>query len=271
MMRKLVTMREALESPQYFGALLTGNSWQAWCVLLIAIVGETLTDEERAVFKTLTDRDSEPLEPVEEFWAVHWTQRRQNTLYGRPGGLFGGLLGRNRARCPAGEQKTVRLLSVVICSVSGHALVECDPCVALDHGVLHFDCATYRVDHAPELEDAAVTSALDDAAMVHGDCGVNQIAAERPQPRQNPILVCPSKPRIADHVGHHYRRELSSLAHGAARLIPPARLSNELSCNPTGISISGVSMAAHPCCTREGVEAGSAGPACRLAGLSTRF
>ena len=36
-----------------------------------------------------------------------------------------------------------------------------------------------------------------------------------------------------------------------------------------GISIIGLSMAAHPCCTMEGVEAGSAGPACQLASLST--
>jgi hypothetical protein len=33
------------------------------------------------------------------------------------------------------------------------------------------------------------------------------------------------------------------------------------------MSIIGLSMAALPCCTREDVEAGSAAPACRLAGL----
>jgi hypothetical protein len=69
-LRKLITMREALESPAYFGTLLAGNSWAAWRVLLIAIVGEALTDEEFIVFNDLTGRESEPLEPVEEFWAV---------------------------------------------------------------------------------------------------------------------------------------------------------------------------------------------------------
>jgi hypothetical protein len=69
-LRKLFTMREALESTAYFGSLVAGDSWRAWRVLLIAIVGEALTDEERVVFKTLTGRDSEPLEPVEEFWAA---------------------------------------------------------------------------------------------------------------------------------------------------------------------------------------------------------
>ena len=36
-----------------------------------------------------------------------------------------------------------------------------------------------------------------------------------------------------------------------------------------GMSIIGLGMAAHQSCAREDVEAGSAGPACRLAGLST--
>jgi hypothetical protein len=69
-LRKIITMREALESPAYFGALLSGDSWQAWRVLLVAIVGEELSEDERVVLKGLTGRDSEPLEPVEEFWAV---------------------------------------------------------------------------------------------------------------------------------------------------------------------------------------------------------
>ena len=69
-LKKLITMREALESDGYFGRLLGGGSWAAWRVLLIAIVGEELTEDERAVFNSLTGREREPLEPVEEFWAV---------------------------------------------------------------------------------------------------------------------------------------------------------------------------------------------------------
>jgi hypothetical protein len=69
-LRKLVTMREALESDGYFGTLLVGDSWRAWRALLIAIAGEELRDEERVIFRSLTGRDREPLEPVAEFWAV---------------------------------------------------------------------------------------------------------------------------------------------------------------------------------------------------------
>ena len=95
------------------------------------------------------------------------------------------------------------------------ALVGRDPSVALDHGRLHFNGAAHCVDDAAELDDAAVAGALDDAAMVHGDGGIDQIAAQRPQPRQNPIFVGSGKPRIADDVGHQDRRQFSGLAHGA--------------------------------------------------------
>ncbi len=53
-LRKLITIREALESSAYFGTLFASDGWQAWRALLITIVGEPLTDEERVVFKALT-------------------------------------------------------------------------------------------------------------------------------------------------------------------------------------------------------------------------
>ena len=69
-LKKLVSMREALEDPGFFGTMLAGESWRAWRVILIAIVGEELTDDERIIFQALTGRDREPGEPVEEFWGV---------------------------------------------------------------------------------------------------------------------------------------------------------------------------------------------------------
>ena len=56
--------------PEPFGRVLSGASWFAWRSLLIAMNGEPLTDEERAAFTKLTGRKREPLERVEEFWAV---------------------------------------------------------------------------------------------------------------------------------------------------------------------------------------------------------
>ena len=80
------------------------------------------------------------------------------------------------------------------------AFVECDSRVALDHGVLHFERAAHRVDYAAKLDDAAVAGALDDAAVVHGDGGIDQIAAQRAQSRQSSIFVRPREPAVADDI-----------------------------------------------------------------------
>jgi hypothetical protein len=52
------------------GSTLAGDSWAAWRVLLIASMGEELSEDERAIFKQLTQRDREPGQRVEELCAV---------------------------------------------------------------------------------------------------------------------------------------------------------------------------------------------------------
>ena len=47
--------------------------------------------------------------------------------------------------------------------------------VVLDEAVLRLDRAAHPVDHAAELDETAVAGALDDAPMMRGDRGVNQI------------------------------------------------------------------------------------------------
>ena len=59
-------MRAALSDPDLFGKVLPGESWAKWRVLLIAIVGERLTEDERVIFEALTGRQNEPGSPVEE-------------------------------------------------------------------------------------------------------------------------------------------------------------------------------------------------------------
>ena len=87
--------------------------------------------------------------------------------------------------------------------------------VALDHAVLHFDRAAHRVDHAAKLDEAAVAGAFNDAAVMEGDGRIDQVAAQRPEPRQNAILVRSREPAIADNIRNQYRRNLPGLAHGA--------------------------------------------------------
>lgn len=70
-MKKLVTLREALNDARLLADALPGPSWFAWRVLLIAAVGEPLLDdEERAAFHRLTGRDHEPLAMVEILMTV---------------------------------------------------------------------------------------------------------------------------------------------------------------------------------------------------------
>jgi hypothetical protein len=65
-----VTMREALADERLLGGAIPGPSWLAWRTLLIAAMGEALTDEERELFTALTGREREPLELVEELWGI---------------------------------------------------------------------------------------------------------------------------------------------------------------------------------------------------------
>src|SRR5271165_1106280 len=69
-MTPFVTMRRALSDRHLLGAALGGDSWLAWRVLLIAAMGEALTEEERAIFAKLTGRGWEPGERVDELWCV---------------------------------------------------------------------------------------------------------------------------------------------------------------------------------------------------------
>ena len=94
--------------------------------------------------------------------------------------------------------------------------------VAINHAVLHLDGAAHGVDHAAELDEAAVPGALDHATVMHGDGRIDEVAAQRPESRQNAILVGASKPAVADHVRNQNRSNLPGLAHGA----PPRVMQN---------------------------------------------
>jgi hypothetical protein len=69
-MTPFATMRRALSDGNLLGKALGGDSWLAWRILLIAAMGEALTDEERPIFAKLTGREREPRERVAELWCV---------------------------------------------------------------------------------------------------------------------------------------------------------------------------------------------------------
>jgi hypothetical protein len=87
--------------------------------------------------------------------------------------------------------------------------------VAFDHAVLHLDGAAYGVDHAAKFDQAAIAGALDDPTVMDGNCGVDQIAPQRPESRQRAVLVGASEPAVADHVRDKDRCNLPGFGHGA--------------------------------------------------------
>jgi hypothetical protein len=69
-MRPRVSLRDALTDPHLLAHMLAGESWLPWRVLLIAAMGEQLTDAERIIFTQLTGRAREPLKRVNELASV---------------------------------------------------------------------------------------------------------------------------------------------------------------------------------------------------------
>ena len=67
-----ISIREALADPKLLGGVLAGDSWRTWRTLMIAAMGEALTDDERRTFTKLTGREREPLQRIEE---AHWVFR----------------------------------------------------------------------------------------------------------------------------------------------------------------------------------------------------
>ena len=69
-MRVRTTLREALSDPRLLGKALEGDSWHAWRTILLATMGEPLTDEELATFQAVTGRQEAPTARCEEFIGI---------------------------------------------------------------------------------------------------------------------------------------------------------------------------------------------------------
>jgi hypothetical protein len=69
-MKAPISLRRALNDPRLLGKALSGPSWITWRILLLASMGESLRSDEQAIFTKLTQRQSEPLERVEEAYFI---------------------------------------------------------------------------------------------------------------------------------------------------------------------------------------------------------
>jgi phage terminase large subunit-like protein len=64
--KSTISIRRALGDHNLLGGAIAGDTWFAWRTILIAAMGEALTDAERETFTKLTGRAREPLQRIEE-------------------------------------------------------------------------------------------------------------------------------------------------------------------------------------------------------------
>ena len=149
-MRPTVSLRRALTDPRLLGHAFVGESWTPWRILLIAAMGEELTDAERVIFKQITGRDQEPGQRVNELVAV----------VGRRGG---------KSRAMAVLMAYVAALcdhtDVLVKGETGVAL-----CVALDQkvaGIVREHCAAV-LEESPILKQLIANRTQDTIQLTNG-------------------------------------------------------------------------------------------------------
>jgi hypothetical protein len=72
---------------------------------------------------------------------------------------------------------------------------------------LHFSRAAQGVDDAGELDQEAVASRFDDAAVMFCNFRVDHLGADGLQPAERPFLVGSDQARIPRHIGRQDRRQ----------------------------------------------------------------
>lgn len=65
-----IPLRQALDDVGLLGHVLRGDSWRTWRILLIAAMGEQLTEDEREIFRRVTGREHEPNKRVSELEVI---------------------------------------------------------------------------------------------------------------------------------------------------------------------------------------------------------
>jgi hypothetical protein len=109
-MQPRVPLRQALQDRSLLGQTLKGPSWQPWRTLLIAACGEPLVSEqERATFKQLTQRDREPGQMVEELCVIAGRRGGKSRAISVLATWIGGLC--NHPRLVPGERGIILVVS----------------------------------------------------------------------------------------------------------------------------------------------------------------
>ena len=85
--------------------------------------------------------------------------------------------------------------------------------IALDHAGLKLDRAAHRVDHASKFGEEPVAGALDDAPAVHGDGGIDQIAAQALRRDSVRSSSAAARRLKSNDIGDQDRSDLSVFGH----------------------------------------------------------
>jgi hypothetical protein len=109
-MRKLISFREAIESPNILGWALPGDSWLSWRALGLAALGEELRPDERSIYQKLTGREREPLEQVSDLVSIGGRRSGKTRGAGIIGAYIAGCCD-HRDRLSAGETGTLLIMA----------------------------------------------------------------------------------------------------------------------------------------------------------------
>ena len=83
-MKILSTYRDAFsEDDELLGHVMKGETWRPHHVLNMSALGETLTDEERVIYRRFTGRDHEPGKLVSEYHTIGGRAHGQDKQDGR--------------------------------------------------------------------------------------------------------------------------------------------------------------------------------------------
>ncbi|MBB3300906.1 hypothetical protein FHT72_004552 [Rhizobium sp. BK077] len=107
---KRVSIREALHEPRLLGKSLLGDSWRPWRILLIALMGEELSDAERVIYHQFTGRPHEPGFIPAEFFAVAGRRSGKTRAAGTLAGYVATLVDHS-AYLAASERATIPVMA----------------------------------------------------------------------------------------------------------------------------------------------------------------
>jgi hypothetical protein len=147
-MKPTTSLRRAILDPNLLGTAIPDESWGAWRAILLAAMGEALTDAERETFTKLTGRPHEPLQRIEE-------------------GCF--VIGRR-----GGKSKAMATLAAYLAGLCEHPLVHGERgvllCIAPDQrqATIVLDYAEACFTESPILQQLVAGRSFDTLTLTNG-------------------------------------------------------------------------------------------------------